>query len=238
VPFIAGIRARAASLARTVVFAEGDDERVASAAERFCELGLGRALVIASNPQSGNKRAGVEWIAGTPEDRVQIAHRMVAAGDADAAVAGAVHTTADVIRSALRNIGTAPGIRLVSSAFYMVFAGRDDLPNEVITFTDCAVVPYPSAEDLCEIALAAAAWAAVLSLAQRRLSTTVRHVRRDVAVVEGELGLADEIVERNGLEVLHANGIVVVCHDGVVLHKADAPTVEHHNPHTGCAGAR
>lgn len=53
-------------------------------------------------------------------------------------------------------------------------------------------------------ALAAAAWAAVLSLAQRRLSTSVRHVRRDVAVVEGELGLADGTRERLTSEVLIA----------------------------------
>ena len=37
----------------------------------------------------------------------------------------------------------------------------------------------------------AAAWATVLSLAQRRLSTPVRRARRDVVAVTGELELAD-----------------------------------------------
>ncbi len=37
----------------------------------------------------------------------------------------------------------------------------------------------------------AAAWATVLSLAQRRLSTPVRHVRRNVAAVTGELELSN-----------------------------------------------
>ena len=45
---------------------------------------------------------------------------MLAAGDADGSVGGALNTTGDTVRAALWTVGVAPGMSLVSSFFIMV----------------------------------------------------------------------------------------------------------------------
>ena len=80
-------------------------------------------------------------------DALHFAVGLVALGEADACVAGAVHTTGEVIRAGLWGVGLAPTTRICSSLFAMI-RGR-----EAMSFADCGVVPEPSVDELADIAL-------------------------------------------------------------------------------------
>ena len=85
-----------------------------------------------------------------------LAAMMVSLGEADAMVAGAHNTTADVIRAGLKMIGTKPGMKTASSCFLMDTKNPKLGANGIFIFSDCAVLPSPSAEQLADIATSAA----------------------------------------------------------------------------------
>lgn len=86
---------------------------------------------------------------------------MVYTGDADGMVSGATHTTQHTIRPAFETIKTKPGVKLVSSVFFMCLADR------VLVYGDCAVNPNPTSEELADIAITAAGTAAAFGIEPR-----------------------------------------------------------------------
>ena len=80
-------------------------------------------------------------------DPLHFAMAMLACDDADCLVAGAVTSSSEVIRSAIRMIGIRPTSNNVSSIFFMVSPEGDN----AFTFGDCAVVPEPDSKQLAAI---------------------------------------------------------------------------------------
>src|SRR5690606_18585315 len=83
-------------------------------------------------------------------------------GHADGSVAGAVHTTADVVRQAIQIIGVRPEAPLVSSFFIMLRDQPFHTSTQAMIFSDCGLVIDPDEKELAEIALAAAGSARAL----------------------------------------------------------------------------
>jgi phosphate acetyltransferase len=155
---------------KRIVFPEGSDPRVQQAASRLSKEGLVDPILISADDapkhaalyadlylerrrSKGVTQIEAEEIARRPLYQAAL---MVAAGDADGGVGGAVNSTAETARAALQCIGPAPSIRTISGVFFMCVQDRSFGHDGVLAFADCAMVPDPSAVEVAEIAIATA----------------------------------------------------------------------------------
>lgn len=77
---------------------------------------------------------------------------MVKAGDADGMVAGAINSSANVLRASLQVLKTAPGTKLVSAFFVVVVPDCDFGADGTFVFSDAGLNQSPNAEELAAIA--------------------------------------------------------------------------------------
>lgn len=104
------------------------------------------------------------------QDEIYYGVMMVKQGDADGMVAGALHSTGDTLRPALQIIKAKPGVSVVSSSFLMELENNPYAPDGVLVYSDGAVTPNPTAEQLAVIANSAAETASVLLGLQPRVA--------------------------------------------------------------------
>ncbi len=111
----------------------------------------GRALEAITEAFRGKEKSAAE-LASLLDDPLYLAAALVRAGEADGSVAGSTHTTADVIRAALRVIRPVPDAEVVSSTFLIGLREPTETGERVLAFADGALVAYPTADELADIA--------------------------------------------------------------------------------------
>ena len=96
------------------------------------------------------------------EDTVVLGTMMLALGEVDGLVSGAVHTTANTVRPALQLIKTAPGAAGWSAAYFFML-----MPEQVLVYGDAAINPNPNAQELADIAIQSADSASAFGIEPR-----------------------------------------------------------------------
>ncbi len=188
--FMETIKAKAKADLKTIVLAEGEEQRTIDAAAQVLSEGYAKVILLGDPEVIKSKAANVDISAAeiidpkasdmapelanglyelrkhkgmTPEQAAELIKdvlyfgcMLVKTGKADGMVAGAVHATADVMRSALQTIKTAPGTKVVSAFFLMLVPDCEYGNNGTFVFSDCGLNEYPDSEKLAEIAMSSA----------------------------------------------------------------------------------
>ena len=166
-------RIRTLGRIQRIVFPEGGDPRIIAAAQRLSSEGLAEPILVTAEGAAADPRLP-KYAAilherrrakgMTRQEAVQQAARplyfgclMVAAGDADGFVGGAVNSTADTVRAALHAIGPAANVTTVSSFMLLCVRSRRFGHRGVLAIADPAMVVEPTAVELADITIATAA---------------------------------------------------------------------------------
>ncbi|MGD0336532.1 MAG: phosphate acyltransferase [Candidatus Omnitrophota bacterium] len=177
------IREAARKKQKTVILPEYNDKRVIEAARIIQEEGIAKVILFSPDMVSLTQKDRYinefykahndrDWtldrVKEVFKDTLYYAAMMTAEGKTDGIVAGAVHTTPDMARAAIRCLGIDSRITIVSSCFIMVVPGSPYGEEGTFVFADCGIIPDPNARQLSCIVLAASDLAAkVLNIVPR-----------------------------------------------------------------------
>ncbi|MFA4905451.1 MAG: phosphate acetyltransferase [Candidatus Margulisiibacteriota bacterium] len=183
--FISDIWAKAKRADRAIVLPETEDPRTLQAAELIIKSKLARVILIGDeskikvegaqviNPLTHPKtpqfitsyKMKLEKKGMTEEKARQVlttdypffGAMLVDSGEADGMVSGANHTTADTLRAAIRCVGHAAEVSVISSFFVMLTKCPEYGEDGLLFYADCGVVPNPDPEQLAQITITTAA---------------------------------------------------------------------------------
>jgi phosphate acetyltransferase len=156
VAFLAGLIARARPLRKRIVFPEGDDARVIEAADRLTREAIVQPILIGQKPNPA--LPGVTFVDPTACDHARdyaaLLYERRKASGVTPAEAQALARQPLYFAALMVAAGDADGS--VGGALIMALNNRELGHNGLVAFADCAVVVDPSPADLAEIAIATA----------------------------------------------------------------------------------
>ncbi|OBH18300.1 phosphate acetyltransferase [Mycobacterium sp. E1715] len=120
---------------------------------------------------------------------------MVYNGMVDGMVSGAAHTTAHTVRPAFEIIKTVPDVSTVSSIFLMC------LPDRVLAYGDCAIIPNPTPEQLADIAISSARTASQFGIEPRVAMLSYSTGESGTGADVDKVRTATELVRRRAPEL-------------------------------------